>query len=681
MIFESIKEFGEEMRLFHSEVNHRLYYSLGCHLKKEKGKWGAEFKVWAPNAKDVSVVGNFNDWDGSKHRMFFNGYHGVWSIFIPNIKEGDIYKYELTSQDGRVFLKSDPFAFYSELRPGTASIVKDVTRPYSWEDDDWLEKRSNWNPFESPMNIYEIHLGSWRRKPESEIVKIDKPDLEKTQEELKAESGFLDYREICDKLLPYILEMGYTHVEIMPLSEHPLDGSWGYQAVGYYSMTSRYGDPDGFKYLVNEFHKAGIGVILDWVPGHFCKDAHGLLKFDGTPLYEYPDEWRSENKGWGTANFNLASPEVRSFLISNAVFLFDIYHIDGIRADAVSNIIYLEYGQAEVRGLKNKYGGDEDLEAIEFLRLLNEIVFAEFKNPLMIAEEATAWPLVTRPAYVGGLGFNYKWNMGWMNDMLKYMEMDPVYRQYHHNLITFSLMYCFSENYILSLSHDEVVHGKKSLLDKMFGRYEDKFASLRMFLGYMFGHPGKKLNFMGTEIGQFMEWRFYEELEWKMLKYPMHDSIKTYVRDLNKLYKREKALWEQDTTYDGFEWVDHSNYQESIISFLRKGKDEKDFLLFVCNFTPVPHFNYLVGTKLLVDYEEVFNSDRDIYSGTNILNSGVIKPKLQNVNGIPYSLELNIPPLSTIILKPKFKEETKEESQEKESKIIEKIKKLDNITK
>lgn len=681
MIFESIKEFGEEMRLFHSEVNHRLYYSLGCHLKKEKGKWGAEFKVWAPNAKDVSVVGNFNDWDGSKHRMFFNGYHGVWSIFIPNIKEGDIYKYEITSQDGRVFLKSDPFAFYSELRPGTASIVKDVTRPYSWEDDDWLEKRSNWNPFESPMNIYEIHLGSWRRKPESEIVKIDKPDLEKTQDELKAESGFLDYGEICDKLLPYILEMGYTHVEIMPLSEHPLDGSWGYQAVGYYSMTSRYGDPDGFKYLVNEFHKAGIGVILDWVPGHFCKDAHGLLKFDGTPLYEYPDEWRSENKGWGTANFNLASPEVRSFLISNAVFLFDIYHIDGIRADAVSNIIYLEYGQPEVRGLKNKYGGDEDLEAIEFLRLLNEIVFAEFKNPLMIAEEATAWPLVTRPAYVGGLGFNYKWNMGWMNDMLKYMEMDPVYRQYHHNLITFSLMYCFSENYILSLSHDEVVHGKKSLLDKMFGRYEDKFASLRMFLGYMFGHPGKKLNFMGTEIGQFMEWRFYEELEWKMLKYPMHDSIKTYVRDLNKLYKREKALWEQDTTYDGFEWVDHSNYQESIISFLRKGKDEKDFLLFVCNFTPVPHFNYLVGTKLLVDYEEVFNSDRDIYSGTNILNSGVIKPKLQNVNGIPYSLELNIPPLSTIILKPKFKEETKEESQEKESKIIEKIKKLDNITK
>ena len=681
MIFESIKEFGEEMRLFHSEVNHRLYYSLGCHLKKEKGKWGAEFKVWAPNAKDVSVVGNFNDWDGSKHRMFFNGYHGVWSIFIPNIKEGDIYKYQITSQEGRVFLKSDPFAFYSELRPGTASIVKDVTRPYSWEDDDWLEKRSNWNPFESPMNIYEIHLGSWRRKPESEIVKIDKPDLEKTQEELKAESGFLDYREICDKLLPYILEMGYTHVEIMPLSEHPLDGSWGYQAVGYYSMTSRYGDPDGFKYLVNEFHKAGIGVILDWVPGHFCKDAHGLLKFDGTPLYEYPDEWRSENKGWGTANFNLASPEVRSFLISNAVFLFDIYHIDGIRADAVSNIIYLEYGQPEVRGLKNKYGGDEDLEAIEFLRLLNEIVFAEFKNPLMIAEEATAWPLVTRPAYVGGLGFNYKWNMGWMNDMLKYMEMDPVYRQYHHNLITFSLMYCFSENYILSLSHDEVVHGKKSLLDKMFGRYEDKFASLRMFLGYMFGHPGKKLNFMGTEIGQFMEWRFYEELEWKMLKYPMHDSIKTYVRDLNKLYKREKALWEQDTTYDGFEWVDHSNYQESIISFLRKGKDEKDFLLFVCNFTPVPHFNYLVGTKLLVDYEEVFNSDRDIYSGTNILNSGVIKPKLQNVNGIPYSLELNIPPLSTIILKPKFKEETKEESQEKESKIIEKIKKLDNITK
>lgn len=660
MIFEDIKEFGEEMRLFHSQVNYRLYYSLGCHLVEKEGKKGAEFKVWAPNAKDVQLVGNFNNWDGSKHRMFFNGYHGVWSIFVPNIKEGDIYKYKITSKNDEVFLKADPFAFYSELRPGTASIVKDVTKPYNWEDDKWIDKREKWNPFENPINIYEIHLGSWKRRLESEIKKIDKPDLEKTQQELKDESGFLDYKEICDKLLPYILEMGYTHIEIMPLSEHPLDGSWGYQAVGYYSLTSRYGDPEGFKYMVNEFHKAGIGIILDWVPGHFCKDAHGLLKFDGTPLYEYPDEWRSENKGWGTANFNLASPEVRSFLISNAVFLFDIYHIDGIRADAVSNIIYLEYGQSEVRGLKNKYGGDEDLEAIEFLKLLNEIIFSKFKNPLMIAEEATAWPLVTRPAYVGGLGFNYKWNMGWMNDMLKYMEMDPIYRQYHHNLVTFSLMYCFSENYILSLSHDEVVHGKKSILDKMFGNYEDKFASLRMFLGYMFGHPGKKLNFMGTEIGQFMEWRFYEELEWKMLKYPKHDSIKRYVKDLNNLYKKERALWEKDITSDGFKWIDHSNYQESIISFVRKGKDEKDFLLFICNFTPVPHFNYLVGSEYLVDYEEIFNSDRDIYSGTNILNGGIIKPKLQNRNGIPYSIELNIPPLSTIILKPKFKEEKKE---------------------
>ncbi|NME35085.1 1,4-alpha-glucan branching protein GlgB [Fusobacterium sp. FSA-380-WT-3A] len=656
MISKEIKEFGEEMRLFHSAINHRLYYSLGCHLKTENGKKGVEFKVWAPNAKDVKVVGTFNKWDGSKHRMFYNGYHGVWSIFIPEIKEGDIYKYEITSKDGKTFLKSDPFAFYSELRPGTASIVKDIFKPFNWEDKEWLDKREKWNPFEGPMNIYEVHLGSWKRKLESEIVKIDKPDLEKSQEELKAESGFLDYKEICDKLLPYVLEMGYTHVEIMPLSEHPLDASWGYQAIGYYSLTSRYGDPEGFKYFVNEFHKAGIGVILDWVPGHFCKDSHGLYKFDGTPLYEYPDEYRAENKGWGTANFNLGSPEVRSFLISNAVFLFDIYHIDGIRADAVSNIIYLEYGHPEVRGLKNKYGGTEDLESIEFLRLLNGTIFTEFKNPLMIAEEATAWPLVTRPPYVGGLGFNYKWNMGWMNDMLKYMEMDPIYRQYHHNLVTFSLMYCFSENYILSISHDEVVHGKKSVLDKMFGKYEDKFASLRMFLGYMYGHPGKKLNFMGTEIGQFMEWRFYEELEWKMLKYPMHDSIKTYVKDLNHLYKREKALWEQDTTYDGFKWIDHSNYQESIISFVRKSKDEKDFLLFVCNFTPVPHFDYLVGSEVLVDYEEIFNSDRDIYAGTNILNGNDIKVMEKNINGIPYAIKLNIPPLSTIILKPKFRE-------------------------
>ncbi len=652
MMKSTKKNLGEEMRLFHSEINPKLYHTLGCHLKEIHGKLGWEFIVWAPNAKDVQVVGSFNNWSGENHKMFFNGYHGTWTIFIPEVQEGDIYKYKITSNSGDTFLKSDPFAFFSELRPGTASVVKNIFTPFKWDDQAWLKKRAHWNPFENPVNIYELHLGSWKQKPQEEKITINKPNNEKSQEEHRLESGFLNYYEITNELLPYILHMKYTHIEIMPLTEHPLDASWGYQTVGYFSVTSRYGDPEGLKYLINEFHKAGIGVILDWVPGHFCKDAHGLYRFDGTPLYEYPDDFRAENQGWGTANFNLASPEVRSFLISSAMFFFDVYHIDGIRVDAVSNIIYLEYGQTYTRDLKNKFGGKEDLEAIEFLKLLNKTIFENFENPLMIAEEATSWPLITKPTYLGGLGFNYKWNMGWMNDMLEYMETDPIYRQYNHNLITFSIMYSFSENFILSLSHDEVVHGKKSLLDKMYGNYEDKFKSLRMFLGYMYTHPGKKLNFMGAELGQFMEWRFYEGLEWKLLNYPKHDSIRTYVRDINKLYINEKALWELDTTYEGFQWLDHSNSQESIVSFLRKSKDPKDYLLIICNFTPVTRKNYKIGVPTKEEFTEVLNSDKDIYSGENLLNTGILTATNDAHNNFPYSLELNIPPLSTIILKP-----------------------------
>ena len=645
MLLKNSLNFNDEMEKFHHEINPRLHHLLGCKLITQKGKKGAEFKVWAPNAKEVRVVGKFNKWNGKKHLMEFDSNQGIWTLFIPNIKEGDIYKYEILPQNGEKFLKSDPFAFYSELRPNTASVVKDVLAPYKWEDEEWMKKRENFNSYENPMNIYELHLGSWKKRAiEKEIGKEQEEDGR----------GFYSYKEIADKLLPYILEMGYTHIEIMPLAEHPLDASWRYQVTGYFSLTSRYGDPEGFKYFVNEFHKAGIGIIMDWVPGHFCKDAHGLYRFDGTTLFEYEDDRRGENYGWGTANFDLGKPEVRSFLISNAVFLYEVYHIDGIRADAISNIIYMEYGKPEIHGLKNKYGGDENLEAIEFLRLLNKTVFEYFKNPLMIAEEATAWPLVTRPAYIGGLGFNYKWNMGWMNDMLKYMELDPIYRKYNHNLITFSLMYSFSENFILSLSHDEVVHGKKSLLDKMFGHYENKFASLRMFYGYMYTHPGKKLLFMGGEFGQFIEWRYYEELEWKLLKYPIHDSMKSYVKDLNAIYKKEKSLWELDCTSDGFQWIDHNNADQSIISYVRKSRNKDDYLVIICNFTPVHYSNYKVGIPRITDYEEIFNSDRDIYGGSNVRNIGIIKPLIEERHGMPYSVCLEIPPLSTIILKPKF---------------------------
>lgn len=645
MVTKNSLSFSDEMKQFHEKINPRLHHLLGSKLTKSKGVAGAEFKVWAPNAQEVRVVGEFNKWNGKKHLMKFDPFQGIWSIFIPGLKEGDIYKYEILPKKGKKFLKSDPFAFFSELRPNTASVIKDVLSEYPWEDSEWLEKRAEWNSYEKPMNIYELHLGSWKKRP------VEKEEGKEKEEDGR---GFYTYREIAKKLIPYIQEMGYTHIEVMPLAEHPLDASWGYQVTGYFSMTSRYGEPEDFKYFVNELHKAGIGIIMDWVPGHFCKDSHGLYRFDGTPLYEYEDDRRGENYGWGTANFNLGSPEVRSFLVSNAVFLYEVYHIDGIRADAISNVIYMEYGKPEIHGLKNKYGGDEDLEAIEFLRELNKTVFEYFKNPLMIAEEATAWPLVTRPSYIGGLGFNYKWNMGWMNDMLKYMELDPIYRKYNHNLITFSLMYSFSENFILSLSHDEVVHGKKSLLDKMFGHYENKFASLRMFYGYMYTHPGKKLLFMGGEFGQFIEWRFYEELEWKLLKYPIHDSMKSYVRDLNHLYKREKALWELDCTSDGFQWIDHNNADQSIISYVRKSRDKDDYLVIICNFTPVRYSNFKVGIPRITDYEEIFNSDRDIYGGSNVRNMGIIKPLTEEKHGMPYSVSLEIPPLSTIILKPKF---------------------------
>ncbi|MEG0300889.1 1,4-alpha-glucan branching protein GlgB, partial [Cetobacterium sp.] len=465
---------------------------------------------------------------------------------------------------------------------------------------------------------------------------------------------FLNYRQIADKLVPYILETGFTHIEILPLTEHPLDASWGYQGVGYFSITSRYGTPEDFKYLVNKCHKAGIGVILDWVPGHFCKDAHGLYRFDGTPLFEYENELLGENPVWGTANFDLAKPFVKNFLISSATFLFELFHIDGIRVDAVSNLLYLEYAR-EKTGLKNALGGDTNLEAIDFLKTLNETIFKLYKTPLIIAEEATSWPMVTAPTYEGGLGFNFKWNMGWMNDMLRYMSLTPCEREKYHNLLTFSLMYAFSENFILSLSHDEVVHGKKSLLDKMSGDYIQKFDSLRMFYAFMIGHPGKKLLFMGGEIGQFIEWRYYEELEWKLLKYPQHDSLKTYVSHLNKFYKEQDSLWELDSSPEGFEWINHKNHSQKIISFLRKSKNPDDFILVICNFTKNEYINHHIGVPRMTEYVEVLNSDQNIFGGGNHINSEVIKPLNRELDNQPFSIAINIAPLCTLFLKPIFK--------------------------
>lgn len=622
-------------------MNYTLYKTFGSHLKKNDGVDGVLFTLWAPNAMKVSVVGDFNDWDGKRNYMNKDIQTGVWTLFIPNLKERTIYKYMIADKNQKIFMKSDPFAFYSEVRPNTASIVYNPFKSFPWEDKKWLEKRASENLYSKPISIYELHLGSWKRN----YNRGDGPEDGRE---------FLNYREIAKKLVPYILETGFTHIEILPLTEHPLDTSWGYQGVGYFSITSRYGSPEDFKYLVNECHKAGIGVILDWVPGHFCKDAHGLYRFDGTPLFEYENEILGENPTWGTANFDFTKPFVRNFLLSSATFLFEHFHIDGIRADAVSNLLYLEYGR-EKTGLKNSLGGDAKLEAIDFLRTLNETIFKLYKNPLMIAEEATSWPLVTAPTYKGGLGFNYKWNMGWMNDMLKYMSYTPCERDKNHNLLTFSIMYAFSENFILALSHDEVVHGKKSLLDKMSGDYIQKFDSLRMFYGFMFGHPGKKLIFMGGEFGQFIEWRYYEELEWKLLKYPQHDSLKTYVSKLNEFYKSEPALWGKDSTSDGFQWVNHKNHTQKLITFIRKGDNLEDFILVVCNFTKNEYINHSIGVPRMFEYMEVFNSDKDIFGGSNQVNSEIIKPMNRELDDQPFSISINIAPLCTLFLKPILK--------------------------
>jgi len=626
-----------DLHLFNEGNHHRIYEKLGAHLCTVKGVKGTLFAVWAPCAKRVSVVGNFNRWDGRRHQMRTRGSSGVWEIFIPGVWEGELYKYEIKTRNNELYLKADPYAFYSELRPGTASVVYDLDK-YKWNDDAWMKERDSGNFFDKPVSIYEVHLGSWARVVEEE-------------------NRFLTYTEFAHKLVDYVKEMGYTHIELLPITEHPYDGSWGYQVTGYYSLTSRYGKPEEFMYFVDKCHQEGIGVIIDWVPAHFPKDGHGLARFDGTALYEHCDPRQGEHPDWGTLIFNYGRHEVRNFLVANALFWFEKYHIDGLRVDAVASMLYLDYGKKPGEWLPNKWGGKENVEAIEFLRRLNTTVFRYFPGVMMIAEESTSWALVSRPPYVGGLGFSFKWNMGWMNDYLRYISMDPIYRKYHHNYLTFSMMYAYSENFILVLSHDEVVHGKGSMINKMPGDYWQKFAGLRVSYGFMYGHPGKKLLFMGGEFGQFIEWNYKQSLDWHLLDYEMHRKLQKYVKDLNMLYRSEKALYELDFSKEGFEWIDCSDADHGVVSFIRRGRNKEDVLIFVCNFTPVIYFNYRIGVPYNVSYREILNSDSKIYGGNNIGNMGELHAEEIGFHNRPYSFTLTIPALSTLIFKPVFEKE------------------------
>ena len=600
---------------------------MGSHLATYEGKNGVSFMVWAPNAKNVYVCGEFNEWNLESNPMINLNNSGIWSVFIEGLKEGEAYKYNVVGCDGISRLKSDPYATFSELRPNTASIVYNL-EGYEWSDHKWQEKKAKKAFDKEPMNIYEVNLGSWKRKWDGE---------------------FFTYEELFE-MIDYVKDMGYTHIEIMPITEFPLDMSWGYQTVGFYSPTSRHGNPNEFRRFVEKCHENDLGVILDMAYSHFCRDAHGLYKFDGSPQFEYKDPTKADNKGWGTAHFDLGKPEVNSFLLSNLLYWFKEFHIDGIRVDAVSSMLYLDYDGGDWK--PNKYGGRENLEAISFLRKMNETAYKYIDNPIIIAEESTSWPMVTGPTYNGALGFTYKWNMGWMNDTLKYMEMDSVYRKYHHELITFSFMYAFSENFVLPLSHDEVVHGKKSLLDKMPGDAWQKFAGLRLLYAYYMIHPGKKLLFMGSEFGQGLEWRYAYGLEWELLEREPHSKMKDYVKDLNHMYKNDKALHQIDNSYDGFDFIDPHNSDQSVITLMRKGKDEKDFTIAVLNFTPIVHYDYKIGVPYKGVYEEVFNTDAEKYWGSNqTMNGEELFSKDKKWHNKEYCINIKVPPLGATFIK------------------------------
>ncbi|MCQ2965207.1 MAG: 1,4-alpha-glucan branching protein GlgB [Alphaproteobacteria bacterium] len=620
-----------EMDLYYmSEGTHLDEYDrLGAHVIKHDNVDGVVFALWAPNAKRVSVVGPFNEWDGRRHMMRPRGSSGIWEIFIPHITQGALYKYELISSDGNILpLKADPIAFYAEKRPSTASVVFDINQ-YEWKSKGWSKKREKLNALDEPISIYEVHLGSWKRHFE--------------------DNSYLSYKEMASDLVNYVKDMGYTHVEMLPVNEHPFDGSWGYQATGLYAPTSRFGNPLEFKELVDAFHSAGIGVIMDWVPGHFPKDSFGLADFDGTALYEHADPRRGEHRDWGTKIYNYDRREVSNFLTSNALFWNKEYQIDGLRVDAVASMLYLDYSRKAGEWIPNKFGGHEDLEAVEFLKKTNELVYANAPGAATFAEESTAWPMVSRPTYMGGLGFGYKWNMGWMHDTLDYMSLDPVYRKYQHNKMTFGMLYAYNENFVLPLSHDEVVHGKCSLLNKMSGDRWQKFANLRAYYGFMYAFPGKKLLFMGGEFAQDREWDYNGSLSWHLLNDPMHRGVQNTVKDLNKLYKDLPAMYQQDYTPDGFEWIDPNNGDESVFSFIRYGKNREDMVVVVSNFTPVPRENFKIGVPKEGKYVEIFNSDAEIYGGSGVVNSVKLETQNDGWNNRPYSLSFRLPPLATVM--------------------------------
>ena len=616
-----------------AEGNHLdMYKKLGAHPIELNGVKGVSFAVWAPNAKRVSVVGNFNNWDGRKHAMRKHPTCGVWDIFIPNIGEGELYKYEVKTQEDYILVKSDPVAFFAEKRPNTASVVFDIEK-YQWNDEGWMNYREQANSFDKPMSVYEVHLGSWRRKGEHG-------------------EEYLTYRELADRLVPYVSNMGFTHVEFLPVAEHPLDASWGYQVIGMFAPTSRFGTPDDFRYLIDQLHQAGISVIMDWVPAHFPKDGHGLVEFDGTHLYEHADPRKGEHTDWGTKIYNYGRTEVCNYLCASALYWMREFHIDGLRVDAVASMLYLDYSRKNGEWIPNIYGGNENIEAIAFLRKMNELVYGYNKGAITCAEESTAWPMVSRPTSMGGLGFGYKWNMGWMNDTLKYISKDPIHRKYHHGMLTFGLLYAFNENFIQQISHDEFVHGKGSMLAKMPGDEWQKFANLRAYYGFMYTHPGKKLLFMGCEFGQDWEWNAEESLRWHLLEYPMYKGMQNCVRDLNLMYKGNAPLYEEDFDYRGFEWIDHSNADDSVISYMRKGHNPNDYLIVISNFTPVVRKDYRIGVYEDCGYQEIFNSDDVNYWGSGIKNEGTMYSEAQEWNMKPRSIKVTLPALSTIVLKP-----------------------------
>ncbi|MHB8789280.1 MAG: 1,4-alpha-glucan branching protein GlgB [Desulfobulbaceae bacterium] len=621
-----------DKHLFNEGNHERAYEKFGAHFLTVNGQTGVAFAVWAPNAKKVAVIGDFNGWLPGNHVMHSSD-AGIWTLFIRGLPEWSAYKYRITAADDQTYDKSDPFGFAMEERPRTGSLVVDLDR-YEWHDETWMTTRKERQGLNSPISIYEVHLGSWRKIPDEQWG-----------------SRYLSYRELADTLIPYVVEMGYTHIELLPIAEHPFEGSWGYQVLGFFAPTSRFGTPEDFMYFIDQCHRHNLGIILDWVPAHFPKDGAGLNYFDGTHLYSHVDPRQGEHQDWGTLIFNYGRNEVRSFLIANALFWLDKYHIDGLRVDAVASMLYLDYSREEGQWIPNRYGGRENLDAISFLQKTNEVLHGIFPGVLTIAEESTSWPMVSKPPYLGGLGFNLKWNMGWMHDTLSYMRQDPLFRRFHHNRMTFGMLYAFHENFILPLSHDEVVHGKGSLLNKMPGDEWQKFANLRAYFGFMWGYSGKKLLFMGCEFGQWQEWNHDLGLEWAALDAPNHQGLQRFVRDLNLVYRSEPALHENDFDWNGFSWVDTSDSENSVFSYIRYAYNRDNYVIIISNLTPVVRQHYRIGVPRPGQYHELINSDKDIYWGSGQL-SGVLHTLAEPAHGHGQSLVLTLPPLSTLYLKP-----------------------------